>query len=534
MNTRANAYVGSTSRIDHVLYPNGQLTQYAYFGNDGDNRLQEIKNLDSANQVISKFNYTYSPAGNILTCIQINSGQTPGNSLRHEFDYDSADQLNGATVRNSSTGAQIKQYIYRYDTAGNRLVEQIDQRVTTTAYNNLNQITSVAGGGTLVLQGSVSKPSMVTVNGTAVNVLKGKFEAAVPVNVGENQIPIVASDTNGHTTTRWATVNVTGDASRTYQYDLNGNLLSDGNRLFTWDARNRLTSIRYGTDPTIPTAESDFTYDGQDRRVAIIEKDATGAVTSTKNLLWVGTEIAEERDQNNAVTKRYYTDGMQLVSGSSVGSYYYTRDHLGSIRELTDGTGVVQTRYDYDPYGKATTTRLGTVVVDADFGFTGHYHHGPSDLWLTLYRGYTAIDARWLSRDPLSDSEILQGPNLYEYVRNNPCTFIDPTGQAYDSCVVEGAEGWSSQISDGVLDLYVTTINTYPVIKRKCYFRCYHKKKKNCYHRPCLNPWCSLDHGVKILVTVNSIGNVPCALCDSLLPEVTADTLTGGSVARNN
>ena len=427
LGTGTNVYVGSTSRLDHAVYPNGQVTQYAYFGNDGDNRLQEIKNLDPASQVISKFNYTYSPAGDILTWTQANSGQTSGNPVQYGFDYDFADQLNGATM---TSGTSVKQDLYRYDPAGNRLVEQIDQRVTTTAYNNLNQITSVTGGGTLVLQGTVSKPSTVTVNGTSVPVLKGRFEAQVSATTGENQIPITATDGYGHTTSRMATINETGDAARTYQFDLNGNLLTDGNRSFTWDARNRLTSIRYGTDPNTPVAESDFSYDRQDRRVAILEKDENGNVTSTKNLIWVGTEIAEERDANNAVTKRYYSRGMQVVGSSSNSSFYYTRDHLGSIRELTDATGAVRTRFDYDPYGRQMATRWGAGGdIDADFGYTGHYHHGPSDLWLTLYRGYDPNSTRWLSRDPLENAETSQGPNLYQYVRNGPVIGVDPSGK---------------------------------------------------------------------------------------------------------
>ena len=298
----------------------------------------------------------------------------------------------------------------------------------TVGYNSSGMLSTKvdADGVTRTYQ---YNPSTVTVNGTNVDVLKGKFEAQVPVTTGTNQIPITATDSNGHTTSRWAVVNVTGDTARTYQYDLNGNLVNDGNRTFTWDARNRLTSIRYGTDPNTPAAESDFSYDGQDRRVAIVENDENGNATSTKNLLWIGTEIAEERDGSNEVTKRYFRNGMQTVGSSGNSSFYYTRDHLGSIRELTDATGAMRTRYDYDPYGRRTTMRVGgSGNIDADFGFTGHYHHDPSDLWLTLFRGYTADDGRWLTPDPLEDAEMQQGPNLFEYVNNNPVVRIDPSG----------------------------------------------------------------------------------------------------------
>jgi len=43
-----------------------------------------------------------------------------------------------------------------------------------------------------------------------------------------------------------------------------------------------------------------------------------------------------------------------VESGPFTGSFFYTRDHLGSVRELTDAGGNVRARYAYDPYGRRT------------------------------------------------------------------------------------------------------------------------------------------------------------------------------------
>jgi uncharacterized protein RhaS with RHS repeats len=45
------------------------------------------------------------------------------------------------------------------------------------------------------------------------------------------------------------------------------------------------------------------------------------------------------------------------------------------------------------------------------------------------YRFYDPQIQRWLNRDPLEDAELLpDGPNLYEFVRNNPINWFDPDG----------------------------------------------------------------------------------------------------------
>ena len=92
--------------------------------------------------------------------------------------------------------------------------------------------------------------------------------------------------------------------------------------------------------------------------------------------------------------------------------YYYTRDHLGSVREVVDQVGQVVGRWDYDPWG--VRTKLGGVAwFEVEFGFTGHHFHERSGLHLALYRAYDANLGRWLSADPIGEAG---GLNLYGYV----------------------------------------------------------------------------------------------------------------------
>jgi RHS repeat-associated protein len=401
--------------VSSVTSSAGPSTTLSYLDATHDQRLGEIWHQDSGSQTISKFDYQYDVLGQITKWTQQVGAAA---AQAYNFGYDPVSQLKSGVIKDASQTI-LKSYTYDYDGSGNRTVEAIDSLVTGDTLNSLNQlITRQSGTGVLPIRGTTNEPSTVTVNGNSATVkADNSFEGKAAVTAGNNTVTVVATDVNGNTTTNRYNLAVSGSGSKTLVYDANGNLTSDGTRTFEWDPMNRLTAVTSGTH------RSEFTYNGLSQRVKILEKD-NGNVTSTKQFVWVpgDTQPAEERDGSNSVTKRYYPQGTQVGSTN----YYYTRDHLGSVREMTDNSGVVQVRYDYDPYGRRTKV---TGSLDADFGFTGHYFHQPSGLHLALYRAYDADLGRWISRDPLYLAELLQGPSLYAYIGNNPANFSDPTGE---------------------------------------------------------------------------------------------------------
>jgi RHS repeat-associated protein len=112
-------------------------------------------------------------------------------------------------------------------------------------------------------------------------------------------------------------------------------------------------------------------------------------------------------------------------------SYYYTRDHLGSVREMMNSSGTIVARYSYDPYGRETLVS-GTNL--ATFQYADYYAHQPSGLYLTRAgsggstgRAYDPNTGRWLSRDPIRNAETYGG-GLYDYVNNQPIALLDPLG----------------------------------------------------------------------------------------------------------
>ena len=89
---------------------------------------------------------------------------------------------------------------------------------------------------------------------------------------------------------------------------------------------------------------------------------------SEVSLLWCGLALCEERSAaGGTVNKRFFGGGEQIGATN----YFFTRDHLGSVREMTDEMGGIKAGYDYDPYGRRTSSPGG---LEADFAFTGHYY----------------------------------------------------------------------------------------------------------------------------------------------------------------
>jgi RHS repeat-associated protein len=407
------AYVDQTSRLSGVTYPSatGLTTSYSYFGNTGDQRLETIQNMHSTTQ-LSKFDYTYNPVGTISTWTQQADSST---AVVNTLSYDGADQLTNAVQSGGGSASNA----YGYDPAGNRLTETTGSGTTAGQFNNVNQLTRLAGGAsTTTVAGHTSAAiTSATVNAVPATISSStNFTANVPLPAGTNVVSVVAqpSSSTGSITTQRYQVVTTGSTPTSLTYDANGNVTTDesGNG-YTWDALNRLTKITYSGGAT-----SNFAYDGLSRRISIIEKNSSSTVTSTKNYLWIGSEIAEERDASNTVTKRFFPQGEQQAGTN----YYYTRDHLGSVREMCSSSGSIVARYSYDPYGRSTVVS-GTNLATKQYA--NYYAHQPSGLSLTKYRAFDPNTGRWLSRDPAGTKG---GIDLYEYCADDPIYERDPLG----------------------------------------------------------------------------------------------------------
>ena len=104
---------------------------------------------------------------------------------------------------------------------------------------------------------------------------------------------------------------------------------------------------------------------------------------------------------------------------------------------MTDSAGNQQALYDYAPYGEELTTQGSRDARWGDSGvglrFTGKQQEGSEGDYMYDFgaRYYSAGMGRFTSPDePLFDQRASnpQSWNLYMYGRNNPLSYVDPTG----------------------------------------------------------------------------------------------------------
>jgi RHS repeat-associated protein len=91
---------------------------------------------------------------------------------------------------------------------------------------------------------------------------------------------------------------------------------------------------------------------------------------------------------------------------------------------LADTNKVIQTEYDYEPFGNTTTT--GSANKNA-YKFTAREDDG-TGLYYYRARYYHPALGRFVSEDPIHVAE--EVARSYQYVLNDPLTYSDPSGQS--------------------------------------------------------------------------------------------------------
>jgi RHS repeat-associated protein len=413
-----------TERVDRL----GRHTVYAY---DALNRPTQIQYADAT------VNYQYDPAYRLTRIDDTQSGSIV-------WAYDNADRLlsettpqgvvaytyNIANQRASMTAADRPPVNYTYDTAGRLSTIAQGNETFTYAYDTLSRVASLQrpnGVRTTYAYDNVyrlSRLSHINSQNQALEDFQYAYNAddeiesitslaspqllpaaktAAPADAA-NRIPqfgtaLYTHDNEGQTITRTDTPTVSN---------------------FTWDARGRLTRATLSTGQTV-----DYNYDTLGRRIS---RTGNGLLT---NFIYDQDDVVIDRvadgspvDYLNGII---VDDKLRQMSSTSAARRYFIKDHLGSTSAITDGTGNVVERLQYEAFG------ANTVNTSTRYGYSGREHDSSTGLIFYRARWYEPQQGRFITEDPAG---FVDSSNLYAYVYNNPVNLLDPYGLAsleYDS-----------------------------------------------------------------------------------------------------
>lgn len=223
-----------------------------------------------------------------------------------------------------------------------------------------------------------------------------------------------------------AVTSIVGSSTTRYTYDNNGSLLSTGTATDTWNYKNQLVQVVYGS------GSSTYAYDFQGNRVELTESGASTVFPSQ----FYSAALSGAA----TTTVHIFADGLllgtvEMASGTSAVRYMLD-DNLGGTNVVTNASGTIVESLDYYPYGSTRVDSNTSSYGGEKRKYIGQYNDAGSGLDYLNARYYNASQGLFISQDPvfLGDpkSQLLQNPqslNAYSYSEDNPINKSDPTGK---------------------------------------------------------------------------------------------------------
>jgi len=418
-------------RTETQSFLNGQV-RYEYDHQGKRTQMTVIQN----GSVVATQTYAYFEPKNLLSGMTLSTGK---HQWIYSTDYDNKLRL---AVESAPNGMQSH---YEYDALS---------RITRVSSSNSVGNTVSIFANEYSPGGDLTQTDETQESQTGIQHKEFTYDADHQViGVTGTESDTFTYDAVGNRTDHSANYNelneLTGDSDNTYQYDLDGNLTSikkkDGSKEtdLTWSSDGLLLNLTYlENGSTVKTIT--YQYDGLNRR---IEKNLVDLVDSSKSQIrryvYDGDNILLETDGDGKILAYYFhtlaldhpvamlRDLDHNGSFTSNEVFSYTRDHLGSIRELVDFNGNVIQRYRYSTFGKTTIEKADSStdhqLVDNLFAYTGREYDSDTQFYGYRNRYYSPEMGRFISPDPIG----LQGGdlNFYRYAENNPLMHKDPLGK---------------------------------------------------------------------------------------------------------
>ncbi|MDT8405174.1 RHS repeat-associated core domain-containing protein [Sulfuriflexus sp.] len=326
---------------------------------------------------------------------------TLGNGLTVNRNFE-AETGRLANIRASNFFGDRQNFAYTYDWLDNMLTREdiVKASLENASYDSLSRLLSTSGATLPTLGFEYSDNGNLTYKSDT-----GTYSYS-------------AGGARPHAVTQ-----ITGSVNTTFTYDANGNVTSGNGRTLTWTSYDLPATI------TRNGQTSSFVYDADHERSKQVSPNGTTHYVNPAG----GAGLFYERTQSGYQTthRQYISVAGQVVAvvekkGFTEKTYYWHTDNLGSLAVITDQSGNVQQRCDYDAFGKRTCD--STPLFSR--GFTGHEHLYDGLIHMNG-RVYDPQVGRFLSADPfVANPDNAQSYNRYSYVENSSFKYVDPTGFA--------------------------------------------------------------------------------------------------------
>ena len=357
----------------------------------------------------------------------------PGGQTReNRFTYGTLHHLTDMDSLLSAMSNGTESWRYEYDNVGNITKITSGTKVITYQYDELNQLIRENNGvlGTTVLYTYDAGGNMTSRK--TYDYTEGTLQT-----IKKNETFTYRSD-------GWKDQILSWNGYR-YTYDAGGNPTLLRGVPLTWGEGCRLkkVSLSWGT--------VDFAYDSDGKRVKKISGNTETKYYYNGSILsgLVRTTTGSTGTTKTTVQFVYDAEGKPfLLRFNGKTDYFYLYNGLGDVVGLVDSSNQVVVRYQYNSWGKVTSTQDTSGVSLATlnpFRYRKYVYDPETGLYCLGSRYYDPEVGRFVNADDFEtltyQMDSVQGKNLYQYCFNNPINMQDEDG---------GWPKWVTEVAIGI------------------------------------------------------------------------------------
>ncbi|MBU2687289.1 MAG: right-handed parallel beta-helix repeat-containing protein [Actinobacteria bacterium] len=428
-----------TNRLESATDNNGHLHQFFY---DEAGRLTNIDEFDPSPSLSFSTAYQYDDLS------QRTGLFIPGFS--QSMDYNAAGELESVAVPADTT---YRSHFSHYPDGNLQQISNPDGSTRSYSYDAAGRITEITNhttsGDTSTTYGRDNNGNVTSVDGyptylyDSLNRLTDWFDYSrgIQTHYTYDEVGNLLQVTeNGSTVRSYAYDGANRITTGGFAYDANGNMTSDGEKDYTYDALDRLVRVE---DSDTHQVIATYTYDFMGRRTS---KTVSGETTYFH---YDGIKLIAETDSSGTLEAGYAYDdaGDPLAMVRNGSTYYYQTNFHRDVVALTDSTGSIVNSYSYDPWGRVLAEQE---TVENPLRYAGYIYDGETGLYYLMARYYAPSLAHFVQEDHIERPNLRSiDTNLYKYCDCNPIVRSDRTGRNWLSDFLTEVGPWVSPFAAG-------------------------------------------------------------------------------------